>query len=1065
VIDQLCDKAVDQTIAVACFYCDFQSQKMQTPENMLGALIKQIVRARRVIPTEIDSAFQKAKAQIGGRGLRVPEALELLKASIAPLDRAFICIDALDELLVKHLPTLLRSLHKISQSCPRVRFLFTGRPHIGVEIEKYFQGAARFIQMNGAKQDIMRYVEMMLDEDPNPEAMNTCLRAEIMNRVSETISDVYVAAIFRSKLEVSLIVLSRFLLVSLNITAILDETTIYDRRQQLKKMTGGQGFNDVYAAALDRIKGQTVGKSKLGMATLMWISRSMEPMDAAELCEALGVQIGSPDHNPDSIPSIQTLVASCLGLVIVDKYSEVRLVHFTLQEYLNSCSEIFQNPYAVMAEVCLTYLNFGLIRKLPLTLDDALRKYPFLRHASFYWGHYARNQTTEGVKSRALQLLDGFESHISAKLLLLPHFNQFGRELPWSLHSPEGFTGLHCVAFLGLNEIAHAVLNIRDWDVDKADSTCCTPLIWASVNGCEGIIRLLLGKAGADVNTRYTTDGRTALSRAAEYGQEGVVKLFLERDEIDPELGDCDGRTPLSYAVTGGSEGTVKLLLEREEVNPESRDDSGRTPLSYAAEGGSEGIVKLLLEREEVNPESRDDSGRTPLSYAARYGGEGTAKLLLRQEEVNPDSRSEFDRTPLSYAAEGESEGTVRLLLEREEVNPESRDNSCRTPLSYAASAEEGEEAVKLLLEREEVNPESRDISGRTPLSHAAGRRRCEGAVKLLLEREEVNPEAQDNSGRTPLSHAAGVSFGGEGVVQLLLKQGEVNPESRDNSGRTPLSHAAGRPGSQEVVQLLLEREEVNPESRDNSGRTPLSHAAGVSFGGEEVVQLLLKQGEVNPESRDYSGRTPLSHAVTAEEGVGTVKLLLEQQEVNPESRDNYGRTPLSHAVQFGVEETVKLLLEREEVNLESRDYSGRTPLSHAARAEEGEEAVKLLLVREEVNPESRDNSGRTPLSHAAEFGEAGTVQLLLEREEVNPESRDNSGRTPLSHAAGIYGGKVAIKLLLDREEVNPESRDNSGRTPRFYARGEALTMLSKRSALSRERGDTAERNSSLPCW
>jgi len=1064
VIDQLCDKAVDQTIAVACFYCDFQSQKMQTPENMLGALIKQIVRARRVIPTEIDSAFQKAKAQIGGRGLRVPEALELLKASIAPLDRAFICIDALDELLVKHLPTLLRSLHKISQSCPRVRFLFTGRPHIGVEIEKYFQGAARFIQMNGAKQDIMRYVEMMLDEDPNPEAMNTCLRAEIMNRVSETISDVYVAAIFRSKLEVSLIVLSRFLLVSLNITAILDETTIYDRRQQLKKMTGGQGFNDVYAAALDRIKGQTVGKSKLGMATLMWISRSMEPMDAAELCEALGVQIGSPDHNPDSIPSIQTLVASCLGLVIVDKYSEVRLVHFTLQEYLNSCSEIFQNPYAVMAEVCLTYLNFGLIRKLPLTLDDALRKYPFLRHASFYWGHYARNQTTEGVKSRALQLLDGFESHISAKLLLLPHFNQFGRELPWSLHSPEGFTGLHCVAFLGLNEIAHAVLNIRDWDVDKADSTCCTPLIWASVNGCEGIIRLLLGKAGADVNTRYTTDGRTALSRAAEYGQEGVVKLFLERDEIDPELGDCDGRTPLSYAVTGGSEGTVKLLLEREEVNPESRDDSGRTPLSYAAEGGSEGIVKLLLEREEVNPESRDDSGRTPLSYAARYGGEGTAKLLLRQEEVNPDSRSEFDRTPLSYAAEGESEGTVRLLLEREEVNPESRDNSCRTPLSYAASAEEGEEAVKLLLEREEVNPESRDISGRTPLSHAAGRRRCEGAVKLLLEREEVNPEAQDNSGRTPLSHAAG-GYTSKEVVKLLLEWEEVNPESRDNSGRTPLSHAAGSHWRQEVVQLLLERGEVNPESRDDSGRTPLSHAAGVSFGGEEVVQLLLKQGEVNPESRDYSGRTPLSHAVTAEEGVGTVKLLLEQQEVNPESRDNYGRTPLSHAVEFGVEETVKLLLEREEVNLESRDYSGRTPLSHAARAEEGEEAVKLLLVREEVNPESRDNSGRTPLSHAAEFGEAGTVQLLLEREEVNPESRDNSGRTPLSHAAGIYGGKVAIKLLLDREEVNPESRDNSGRTPRFYARGEALTMLSKRSALSRERGDTAERNSSLPCW
>ena len=61
VIDGLCDEVVDQKIIVACFYCDFQSQKVQTPENVLGALIKQIVRGSAAIPTEINSAFQKAK--------------------------------------------------------------------------------------------------------------------------------------------------------------------------------------------------------------------------------------------------------------------------------------------------------------------------------------------------------------------------------------------------------------------------------------------------------------------------------------------------------------------------------------------------------------------------------------------------------------------------------------------------------------------------------------------------------------------------------------------------------------------------------------------------------------------------------------------------------------------------------------------------------------------------------------------------------------------------------------------------------------------------------------------
>jgi len=196
VIDELCGQPVDQKIAVACFYCDFQTQNMQTPENVLGALVKQIICGLGEAPPEIGRAFQKAKGQVGGRGLRAPEALELLKASIASLDQVYICIDALDELLVKYVPNLLRSLHNISKSCPGVRFLFTGRPHIRVEIEKYFPGAARFLQVKGMRQDIMRFIEMMLYEDPNPEAMNAGLRAEITSRVSETISDVYVAEIF-----------------------------------------------------------------------------------------------------------------------------------------------------------------------------------------------------------------------------------------------------------------------------------------------------------------------------------------------------------------------------------------------------------------------------------------------------------------------------------------------------------------------------------------------------------------------------------------------------------------------------------------------------------------------------------------------------------------------------------------------------------------------------------------------------------------------------------------------------------------------------------------------------
>jgi len=126
--------------------------------------------------------------------------------------------------------------------------------------------------------------------------------------------------------------ISRFLLVSLNMDAILQETTIYHRRQKLNAMTDGLGLGDAYGATLDRIKGQDGRKAKLGMATLMWISHAERPLKPDDLFYALAVEIGSPNFNSDNVPSIGTLLSCCQGLVVVDKEaSTVRLIHFTLQ--------------------------------------------------------------------------------------------------------------------------------------------------------------------------------------------------------------------------------------------------------------------------------------------------------------------------------------------------------------------------------------------------------------------------------------------------------------------------------------------------------------------------------------------------------------------------------------------------------------------------------------------------------------------------------------------------------------------------------------------------------------
>ena len=149
-----------------------------------------------------------------------------------------------------------------------------------------------------------------------------------------------------------LTVVTRFLLVSLNVDAILGEVTIYKRRKRLAKMKKGKGLGDAYRATLTRIKSQNRSKSRLGMEALMWISHSERPLKAIELCQALGVERGNLDRNAGNEPAIETVLRCSLGLVTVEASSStVRLVHFTLQEHLSNASSLFHSPHSMMAEI------------------------------------------------------------------------------------------------------------------------------------------------------------------------------------------------------------------------------------------------------------------------------------------------------------------------------------------------------------------------------------------------------------------------------------------------------------------------------------------------------------------------------------------------------------------------------------------------------------------------------------------------------------------------------------------------------------------------------------------
>ena len=635
---------------------------------------------------------------------------------------------------------------------------------------------------------------------------------------------------------------SRFLLVSLIMDAVLEDATIHQRSQTLYKMTKGFGLDDAYSTTLDRIREQRGNRARLGMEALMWISCSVRPLKAEELCHALAVEVGATDLNVQNVPSIQTLLGCTLGLMTIEEQnSTVRLVHFTLQEYLDSHLTFFTKAQSMMAEICLTYLNFQSIGELSPTLDSIPQTTPFLFYASCYWGFHARNDVTEGVKQLALGLLQRDANHISAAILLREKSVDFlsGWERYRGIHPDStGFTGLHCIAYMGITEIAVAMLEKRGWDLNGRDSKGATPLIWAVKHGNLMLAKLLLEQGNVDP-LLSDRDGLTSLAHAASVGDHHLVKLLLQRVDINPDSVDVGGRTPLSYAAGSGHEDVVKILLQRCDVNPDSLDNGGRTPLSYAAEDGKEGAVKILLELRDVNPDSSDIYGRTPLALAAKSGQVRIVKILLELGDVNPDPSDEDGRTPLSYAAKYGKEGVVKILLERQGVNPDSLDKDGWTPLSYAATfGQEG--VVKLLLERRDVNPDSSNKYGCTPLSCAAGSGH-EGIVKILLERGDVNPGSSDNGGRTPLSYAAG--SGHEGVVKILLKRRDVNPDLWNNYGRTTLDNVE-QSSDIGAVGPLSEPRSPSLKASQTCGLTPKVSSPSPST-QEEVEPGSVSQQEV----------------------------------------------------------------------------------------------------------------------------------------------------------------------------------------------------------------------------
>lgn len=203
----------------------------------------------------------------------------------------------------------------------------------------------------------------------------------------------------------------------------------------------------------------------------MWVTYAHRPLRIHELRHALAVRTSERYFDNDNLPSLRSILKCCSGLILLDHQSlEVRLVHFTLQHYVQSqARSLFPDAEIAISQTCLTYMLFEVDMNEQVSASAKQRfsgfksssastfeHFPFLDYAVTHWGDHVKGCTHQAVGDLAMLFLMD-----TARLRFLMN---------------KGTTGLHVAAEFGLpNNYVAMLLKVHLVDCrDEEDETLST---------------------------------------------------------------------------------------------------------------------------------------------------------------------------------------------------------------------------------------------------------------------------------------------------------------------------------------------------------------------------------------------------------------------------------------------------------------------------------------------------------------------------------------------------------------------------------------------------------------
>ncbi|KAI3543019.1 hypothetical protein CSPX01_06615 [Colletotrichum filicis] len=851
-------------VGVATLFCDSQPQE-NTEENLLLSLLRQLMRS---ISNRSDKSFclrHQLQSPLSQQGL-----LETLEEVVAEFERVHMIIDGFDQLKDHIRMSLLRSLKKLNDQ--KVSILITSRtiPLIMRDMEGW-----PTVFFDSKADDIRLWLR-----ERNPHHQSTTpsdLLEDVDDQVVQFSEGTFLFATFK----------------------LQSQSTADMRRER----SYADPFDNFYARQMERIVHSQ--HPELAAKLLAWAARSVRAMTTIEAQAMFAFMDIIWPANTSPRPSLDSVISSCAGLLVVDEKDRIQFSHSTgLKYFSENQARWFLNAANEQAELCCRYISLDAFESGACsTLIDyraRLWSHPFFRYAAIHWGRntvtaFARMKDPRRVKASVIYKIVmrflGSEAKSQAAYQALTANEESLGEPP-----PERWTNLYLAVEFALQQILAEILPKVANDHDFFRGGPKVSLVFlASMGGNTVILEQLLEFMATNIPRtleRNLSPGEIAvelklgfiLRTAVEDRQLHVVEVLL-KFHANEDIRDGQGYL-LRLAVENLDHGIVIALLKAG-VSPNAADFLQQTPLAMAIAQGHADIVRLLLSQG-ADPNISSGSDETPLSVAVMAAKRSIIGMLFGYG-ANPNARTPMGVTPLELAIAIRDAKTTRLLLGYgADANAQSLGG---TPLVLAARGEGLEEIVENLLHRG-ADPDLPDSSGKRALEIAWGS--GNKATELILTKFKESAAVKMDDPANGVFSAASNNLE-DHLLHLLVEGGNANQEN-------PLYVASGKGFLGVVDALLLYGADPNAAGSDG---TPLVVAA--KNGHLAVVHTLITWG-ARLEEADVNGMSALSHA--AQRGHLSIVMVLFQSGAREDKRDLHGNLPADLALQSGHLSIRRFLLE-----------------------------------------------------------------------------------------------------------------------------------------------------------